>query len=245
MGRLFDEFGISDEDFRLTLKPTLYEEFGIETPALEPDQPQTQIGPPPRWGGKTTDDFIIDPMLTGFGNLPEEAIQTAAGWTPTLGLQTEEEAARMAIEAEMTKHPNVYDPGSIPYYSQMFGETALGAAGIGISLPIAMAGAPLWGAGLALLYGGAYGYGISRAGSLAEGQYDPEVMFDEAVIRGINSAVWESISEAVPIPFLSKFLRTPAGKGLRNKLVDVAKKAAGAYLVEVVLKLLVKLQIMQ
>ena len=72
MGRLFDEFGISDEDFRLTLKPTLYEEFGVETPALEVDQPQTQAGPPPRWGGKTTDDFVIDPMLRGFRNQVEK-----------------------------------------------------------------------------------------------------------------------------------------------------------------------------
>ena len=114
----------------------------------------------------------------------------------------------------------------------MFGETAPGAAGTLVGLPLAVAGAPVWGTALALSYAGAYGFGLTRGQALGEGKGDPEVYFDEAVIRGINSAVTEAGSELIAIPFLTSFLKTPAGKGLRNKLVDIAKKASAGYIVE-------------
>ena len=105
---------------------------------------------------------VFESAGTGFGNIPEDLKIMYGGWSPTLGIASEDEGGRIVHEAQKTRMPNVHEPGSLLYYSQMFGETAPGVAGSLAAAPIAAAGAPVWAAGLALAWGGIYGYGMAR-----------------------------------------------------------------------------------
>ncbi|HAH51546.1 MAG TPA: hypothetical protein DCL80_09915, partial [Balneola sp.] len=102
----------------------------------------------------------------------------------------------------------------------------------------AVAGAPITiptvvlGASVGALGGFALGFGQTRAQALAEGQYDPEKVFDEALIRGLVSGFTEAGSEAIPIPILRSILKTPVGKTLKNKVFNVAIKSAAGFLNE-------------
>ena len=157
----------------------------------------------------------------GIQNIPEALKQVYSGapW------HTDEESARIYAEAQKTRIPNIYEPGTAGYYGQLTGEALPSVGAVAATVPVALAGAPLAAVGLGGLYGLGYGFGTTRGASAYEGLADPEEIFDTAAVKGLISGFTESISEIIPIPLLSKFLRTPAGTTFIKKLADVGKKS--------------------
>ena len=191
--------------------------------------------------GFTEEEIKAQPsaLMKGLSDVPEAVKSTYYGLAPWLD---EAEAGQAQAELQRTRWAHTSRPGSWGSWMQQLGETApsLGvtAASMAPVAVAAVAGAPITiptvvlGASIGALGGFSLGFGQTRAQALAEGQYDPEKVFDEALIRGLVSGFTEAGSEAIPIPILRSILKTPVGKTLKNKVFNVALKSAAGFLNE-------------